>query len=106
MGLRGEGSGALAFLTRPWIWPAAWDLFILLVMGAFAAAGMMCFITAYSLAAASFVAPFEYSAMLWAVLYGLVLFGDSPDMWHIAGMAVVVGAGLFMMAFDSRSHRG
>lgn len=106
LGLRAGGSGALAFLTRPWSMPALQDFLILLVMGLFAAAAMLCFITAYSLAASSFVAPFEYSAMIWAVVYGLILFGDRPDAWHLAGMAVVIGAGLFMMLLDTRRQRG
>jgi drug/metabolite transporter (DMT)-like permease len=106
LGLETEGDGALAFLTRAWAWPSTRDFLVLLLMGLFAALAMMCFISAYSLAASSFVAPFEYSAMVWAVVYGFTLFGDWPDGWHMAGMAVVVAAGLFMLALDTKRQRG
>jgi drug/metabolite transporter (DMT)-like permease len=38
--------------------------------------------------------------MIWAVIYGVLLFNDFPDLWTWSGMAVVVGAGLFMLAKD------
>ena len=48
------------------------------------------------------VAPFEYSAMFWAVLYGLLLFADVPTLTTWIGSAIVIGAGLFMLAVDRR----
>jgi drug/metabolite transporter (DMT)-like permease len=48
------------------------------------------------------VAPFEYTAMFWAVLFGVTIFGDFPDQWTWVGAAVVVGAGLFMLWRDNR----
>lgn len=105
-GFEGESLATFSFLTRAWAWPSLYDFLILFIMGVFAALAMLCFITAYSLAASSFVAPFEYSAMFWAMAYGFILFGDKPDLWHLSGMAVVIGAGLFMMALDTRRQRG
>lgn len=45
----------------------------------------------------SFVAPFRYTALLWAILLGFLLFGDVPDMAMIAGAAIVVGSGLYTL---------
>jgi drug/metabolite transporter (DMT)-like permease len=64
----------------------------------------MCFTFAYKFGEASFVAPFEYSAMIWAVAYGLIFFNDFPDYWTWGGMAIVVAAGLYLMRQD-RKHR-
>jgi drug/metabolite transporter (DMT)-like permease len=69
-------------------------------MGVLAAFTMMSFISAYKLAESSFVAPFEYSGMVWAVIFGLLFFNDFPDLWTWGGMAIVAGAGLFMLAMD------
>ena len=41
------------------------------------------------------VAPFRYTSPLWAIVLGLVVFGDLPDGWTLFGAAIVVGAGLF-----------
>jgi drug/metabolite transporter (DMT)-like permease len=43
------------------------------------------------------VAPFEYTAMFWATLYGFVVFGDFPDWVTGAGAVLVIGAGLYML---------
>ena len=79
---------------------------MLAFMGALSTAAMICFINAYRLAPANFVAPLEYTGMIWAVGYGLVLFGDFPDFYTWIGMAVVVSAGLWMMWKDNTYKTG
>ena len=85
---------SLVFLSRPWVWPGAFDATLLLGHGVLAACAMILFINAYRLAETNFVAPFEYSAMIWAVIYGLVLFGDFPDVFTWMGAAIVIAAGI------------
>ena len=41
------------------------------------------------------VAPFQYSQMIWGVLFGALLFGDRPAPVLFAGMALVVASGLY-----------
>ena len=41
------------------------------------------------------VAPFRYASVVWAILIGLMLFGEVPDGWSLVGMAVLVAAGLY-----------
>ncbi|TIT01813.1 DMT family transporter [Mesorhizobium sp.] len=45
----------------------------------------------------SFVAPFRYTALLWSILLGLVIFGDVPDLPMILGATVIVGSGLYAL---------
>ncbi|BCX19713.1 MAG: transporter [Geminicoccaceae bacterium] len=56
-------------------------------------------------APASVVAPFQYSQMLWAVLFGLLIFGDRPTPMLFVGMALVVGSGLYIL-WRERVRRG
>lgn len=42
------------------------------------------------------VGPFKYTSLVWAVLLGLVVWGDVPDVWTWAGSALVVGSGLYI----------
>ena len=102
-GFSGEGNKSLAFLTRPFIWPTFQDFLLLSAVGALAAFAMMSFISAYKLAESNFVASFEYSGMVWAVGFGILFFNDFPDVWTWSGMAIVAGAGLFMLAMDRLS---
>lgn len=45
----------------------------------------------------SFIAPFRYSGLLWALILGFVVFGDWPDPITLTGAAIVVGAGVFTL---------
>ncbi|MCB1378278.1 MAG: DMT family transporter [Alphaproteobacteria bacterium] len=96
---------SLAFLSRPLVVPDFRDFMVMLLMGVLAAFGMIFFVNAYRFGEANFVAPFEYSSMIWAVFYGLVIFGDFPDGYTWAGAAVVIGAGLLMIWRDRQLNR-
>ncbi len=43
----------------------------------------------------SFVAPFRYTSMLWAIPLSLFVFGDQPDIWMLAGSIIVVASGVY-----------
>jgi len=45
----------------------------------------------------SFIAPFRYTSLLWALLLGFVVFGNWPDPITLAGCVIVVGAGVFTL---------
>jgi drug/metabolite transporter (DMT)-like permease len=105
MGAATADSKILAFLTRSWVWPTPFDLFLLASLGALAAFAMVMFASAYKHAEASFVAPFEYTAMFWAVFYGMTIWGDVPDRYVILGGSLVVVAGLYMLWKDRRYAR-
>ena len=91
---------SLAFLARPWQWPSLNDFLLMGGIGLLASCGTVLFSTAYKLAESNFVAPFEYSGMFWAVIYGYFIFGNVPTSFTIFGGALVISAGLFMLAMD------
>jgi drug/metabolite transporter (DMT)-like permease len=43
----------------------------------------------------SFIAPFRYTSLLWAIALGILLFAEMPDTWMLTGAAIVVAAGLY-----------
>lgn len=90
---------SLSFLVRPWVWPGWSDGLLIASCGVIASAGMMLLTTAYRIARASTVAPFEYSGVLWAPLWGFLFFAEVPRMATVAGAALIVGAGLVALRF-------
>ena len=52
---------------------------------------------AYRVAPVAVVAPFEYTTLVWAVLFGFLIWGDVPAVNVLLGAAVVIGAGLFVL---------
>lgn len=51
------------------------------------------------------IAPFRYTSLLWAIVLGLLAFGDLPDGWTLFGTAIVVGAGLFTLLRERALRR-
>jgi drug/metabolite transporter (DMT)-like permease len=91
---------SMVFLSRPLVWPDLQDFALMLFMGVLAAVAMILFVNAYKYGETNFVAPFEYSSMVWAVLYGIFVFGDFPDLYTWAGAAMVITAGILMVWRD------
>ena len=93
-----QGAGpSLAFLLRAWTWPplADWPLF--LATGVTVTLGGLMLAQAYRTCPPSIIAPFEYAGMPMAVLWGVVAFGTWPDALAWAGIAMIVGAGLYAL---------
>jgi drug/metabolite transporter (DMT)-like permease len=74
--------------------PGHWAL--LGVIGLLASVGHYLLIKAYDYANATLLAPYVYTGLVWAMLLGLAVFGDLPDGWSLAGMAVIAASGLFL----------
>jgi drug/metabolite transporter (DMT)-like permease len=66
---------------------------------------MYFFSLAYRIGPASFVAPFEYSGMIWAVVFGLLFWGDVPSLSTILGGTLVATAGIVMLRLDARREK-
>jgi drug/metabolite transporter (DMT)-like permease len=66
------------------------------MMGLIAAGGHFLLIKAFDFAPASLLAPFTYSEIVMTALLGFVVFGDFPDTWTWAGIAVIVASGVYI----------
>ena len=95
-----------AFLLRGWVTPTPMDLSLMMATGVVAAVGLTFLTQAYRLAEASVVTPFEYTAMLWGVLWGWLVWRDWPDATAWTGIAVIIGAGLYILWREARSKSG
>lgn len=93
---------SIAFLVRPWVWPTLLDFLMMAACGVVASAGMILLSQAYRMAPANKVATFEYTGILWTPLWGFLFFGEVPGARTIAGAALIVGAGLFVLNASGR----
>ena len=78
------------------------DGLFLVVLGFLAGIGHWMFISAFVLAPAALLAPFTYTQMVWATLYGYVIFGQLPDGLSLLGMAVIVASGVALVLHERR----
>lgn len=84
-----------------WVNPDAKGWALLLVIGMLGGFGHYLMILAYTAAPASLLAPFTYVQLLWAALFGWLVFDDRPDLFTWAG-AVVIAAGGLLSAVTRR----
>jgi drug/metabolite transporter (DMT)-like permease len=91
------GHASAQFLLRAWVLPSGRDLVVIASTGLVAALGSWCLSNAYRVAPANVVAPFEYSAITWAVLWGFLFWGEVPSAAVVLGMAMIVGAGVWVV---------
>ena len=96
-----EGHASLAFLSRGWTMPTSADLLLMMSCGVIAAVALTLLSEAYRSAPANIVAPFEYSALAWSVLYGWLVWGELPDAVGWLGIAIIIGAGLYVLYRES-----
>jgi drug/metabolite transporter (DMT)-like permease len=87
-----------------WSWPSAFDWLLLIASGLAGALGHLCLIRALRLAPASVVAPFSYSSLIWATLFGFVIWNDWPDFWTWTGAALIIGSGLYIFHRERRHN--
>jgi drug/metabolite transporter (DMT)-like permease len=97
-----SGHGAEWIADQVWRMPPAADALSLITLGTLGGMGQILMTQSYRYADASVVAPFDYTAMIWALLIGLFLFGEVPHVTVICGALIVAGAGLFVIW---REHR-
>ena len=95
--LSGSADPSLAFLFRVWTWPPASDWPYFLATGLAVAAGGMLMGQAYRMNETALVAPFEYTSMPLAILWGLLFFGTFPDLQGWIGIVLICGAGLYTL---------
>jgi drug/metabolite transporter (DMT)-like permease len=99
---------ALLLPLAPWVWVTPplghWPLFLLLA--GLGAAGHLLLIRALALAPAVLLQPFSYTMLIWAVLFGWLLFGDVPDRWTLLGAAIVIAAGIYTAVREQRLRTG
>lgn len=96
---------ASALVVPAWVPITAADLPLFVTVGVLGSLAQLCLIRSFSLAEASVVAPFTYVSILFAILWGIVLFGEYPDLPTILGALVIVAAGLYVWHRETRAAR-
>jgi drug/metabolite transporter (DMT)-like permease len=91
----------------PWYWqaPTLMDWLLLVSTGLAGGIGHLCLIQAFRHAPASVVAPFSYSSLIWAALFGWLFFAEWPDAGTWLGAALIIGSGLYIFHRESQHRR-
>jgi S-adenosylmethionine uptake transporter len=104
-----QAVGALAvgsgFALYSWTPPSPLDFVLLLLLGVIACLAHLFITRSVKLAPVSVLAPFQYTLLLWGILFGIIVFGDVPSREILIGSGIIVLAGLFLL-YSERRPRG
>jgi drug/metabolite transporter (DMT)-like permease len=89
-----------------WVTPTAAGVVLFALAGCTSVAALLCVNRSLKLAPASVVVPYQYSMIVWAVIFGLVVFGDVPSSATIAGASIIIGAGFYIFLRERKLGRG
>jgi len=94
-------------VMAPFGWVAApmHDLALFAVAGAISVSALLCVNRSLKLAAASIVVPYQYTMIVWAGLFGYLVFGDVPSHNIVVGALIIAAAGLYIFVRESRLAR-
>jgi drug/metabolite transporter (DMT)-like permease len=100
--------GALAGVPLFWLWktPDLKGLILLCAMGILATAGQWVGVKALKLGEASVVGNMEYTKLIYAGLFGFVLFSEVPDVYTLIGASIIIGAAIYIFRREAVRKRG
>ena len=92
------GTFLLGVLMSPfgWVTPSSGSLVLFAAAGIISVSALLCVNRSLKLAPASVVVPYQYSMIVWAIIFGIIVFGDMPSPATIIGAAIIIGAGLYI----------
>lgn len=93
----------LALLPFGWVTPTWADAGLLGLLGIVAMVAHLCVTRSLKLAEASVVVPYQYTLIVWALVFGWFVFGDWPTPAMLAGAALIVAAGLALLVLEHRA---
>jgi drug/metabolite transporter (DMT)-like permease len=100
-------SFAFGVVLAPFGWtaPTLSSLSLFIAAGCVSVGALLCNNRSLKLAPASVVAPYQYSMIIWAVMFGYAVFGDVPSIATIIGAAVIIGAGFYIFLRERKLGR-
>lgn len=95
----------LASLTDTWVPLDGRALALVTGAAVMVIGGYLCSIMVMRVGEISFIAPFRYTSLIWALILGWVVFGDWPQTITLVGAAIVVASGLFTLYREAQVSR-
>jgi drug/metabolite transporter (DMT)-like permease len=88
-----------------WVWktPTWPELGLLVIVGFLGILGQSGITRGVSIAETTFVLPFDYLRIVYAGIFGILLFNEIPDAWSIGGTAVIVVSTYYILRAEARA---
>ncbi len=88
-----------------WQTPTLPELGLLILVGFFGIVGQTCITRGVSLAETTVVLPFDYLRIVYAAVFGFLMFGEVPGLWSLLGAIVIVGSTLYILMLEGKRKK-
>lgn len=86
-----------------WVTPSLWETALLVLLGFLGAVVQRCFNRAMLATDATIALPFNFSRLIWAALFGWLIFAEVPDIWTWSGGTVIFVCSLYIAHITTRA---
>ena len=93
------------FAPFEWVMPTWGQVGLMMLSGAMVLVAQMMAVSACSLVPPQVLAPFDYTAMIWAVLLGFLVWNDVPTPTILVGAAILIGSGIYILWREAQVAR-
>lgn len=97
-------AGLLHLTTETWVVMQPLQLLYVTAAGVFIALGQVGIVLAYRYASTTTIAPLFYSFAVWSVASGFFIFGETPSVMALTGIALIVVTGLALVSYNQRTQ--
>jgi drug/metabolite transporter (DMT)-like permease len=97
--------GLAGTLAEPWTMPALYPFLVTVGSAAFLVFAFILMVVAFRGTDVTAISPFRYSLVVFAVIFGIILFGEIPDAISLVGMGIIVAAGVYMLHRETMQRR-
>jgi drug/metabolite transporter (DMT)-like permease len=87
----------------PWITPSAQDLLPIAILSITGCGAQFCLAQAFRYGEVSLLAPLQYGALIWAVVFGFIFWGDLPTLTVLAGVAIIIASSAYVAHREARA---
>jgi drug/metabolite transporter (DMT)-like permease len=96
---------SLLFFARDWSQPETLDLALMIFLGFNGALAFFCMSKAYCVAPASTIAPFEYTYIFWAVIFGYLFWSEVPEPTTLIGISILIISSIYIWSRERKMHK-
>ncbi len=89
-----------------WVTPTAGDIEIFMVIGLAGAIGNLLLLRAFRIAQVKTLAPFDYTALVWAVVLGFIIWQELPTLWVWVGAGIIICTGVYVLVREANDDTG
>ena len=95
----------LCTIPYGWVMPTKFDFFLFVIMGLCGSVANLLLTQSYRLAEASLVTPIKYLSLVFAIIFGLIIWGEVPKPLMLAGSGLVIISSLIIFIREKKLQK-